>query len=75
MRAESARTGHERRDRHRSQRSSPAELGIAHGVAAIFHHHRLVFVTLHVGQRPRKQRGLHFGGGGDVRHRHIPSLT
>ena len=44
-----------------------AELGIAHGVAAIFHDHGLVLVALHVGQGPGKQSSLHLGGGGDFR--------
>ncbi len=33
-----------------------AELGIAHGMAAIFHDDRLVLVALHEGQRLREQR-------------------
>ena len=41
-----------------------AERGVAHGVAAIFHHDGLVLVALHVGQRGGKQARLLGGGGG-----------
>ena len=40
-----------------------AQIGVAHGVAAVFHHDRLVFVALHEGQRLGKQSGLGFALG------------
>jgi hypothetical protein len=44
-----------------------AEFGVAHGVAAVFHDDRLVFVTLHIGQRLCQKLGLKFAFGS--RHR------
>ncbi len=40
-----------------------AKLGIAHGVATVFHHDGLVFITLHVGQGLSQQAGLEFALG------------
>ncbi|MNT87838.1 hypothetical protein D3C72_2283090 [compost metagenome] len=47
-----------------------AQFGIAHGVAAIFHHDRLVLVALHEGQGLSKEPRLGFAFG--CRHR-MPS--
>ena len=53
---------------HDVAREILGKLGIAHGMAAIFHHHGLPVVALHVGQR----FGQHLGVG--VHGREILSL-
>jgi hypothetical protein len=59
-------------------REGLSERGVAHGVAAIFHHDGLVFVALHIGQRPCKNVGFALGGLGFVfvaHEIHGPAVT
>ena len=51
-------------------RKGLAELGIAHGVAAIFHHDRLVLVALHERQGLNEQTRLDFAFGLGLRLGH-----
>ena len=42
------------------------KLGVAHGVAAIFHHHGLLVVALHVRQRLRQHLGIGMDQGEQI---------
>ncbi len=55
-------------DHHDVAGEALGELGIAHGVAAIFHHHRGAVVALHEGQRLGQDLGLGVGRGEDFGH-------
>ena len=50
-------------DQHDVAGEGRGKLRVAHGVAAIFHHHRRVVVALHEGQRLGQDLGVGVDGG------------